>query len=113
MNSRCYLKRAHSPCFYHLLAYLIRMSTRAIASDRPGKLDSGGAEPLLEAGDRLSRDEFERRYQRMPHLKKAELDEGIVYQKKGAYRRNGVLEYLAWIMSEKQLIWWELREAEY
>src|SRR5438874_1891046 len=35
--------------------------------------------PLLEAGDRLSRDEFERRYERMPHLKKAELIEGIVY----------------------------------
>src|SRR5205809_566834 len=37
------------------------------------------AESLLEPGDRLSRDEFERRYERMPHLKKAELIEGIVY----------------------------------
>src|SRR5438045_7947439 len=35
--------------------------------------------PLLEPGDRLSRDEFERRYARMPNLKKAELIEGIVY----------------------------------
>ena len=35
--------------------------------------------PLLEAGDRLSRDEFERRYERMPHVKKAELVEGTVY----------------------------------
>ena len=39
----------------------------------------GQAEPLLEAGDRLSRDEFERRYERMTEVKKAELIEGIVY----------------------------------
>lgn len=35
--------------------------------------------PPLENGDRLSRVEFERRYHAMPHLKKAELIEGIVY----------------------------------
>jgi Uma2 family endonuclease len=34
---------------------------------------------LLENGDRLSRAEFERRYEAMPHLKKAELIEGVVY----------------------------------
>jgi len=33
----------------------------------------------LESGDRLTRTEFERRYQAMPHLKKAELIEGVVY----------------------------------
>jgi len=33
----------------------------------------------LENGDRLSRPEFERRYQTMPDLKKAELIEGVVY----------------------------------
>src|SRR5437868_14518803 len=33
----------------------------------------------LENGDRLTRAEFERRYEAMPHLKKAELVEGIVY----------------------------------
>jgi Uma2 family endonuclease len=33
----------------------------------------------LENGDRLSRQEFERRYQAMPELKKAELIEGVVY----------------------------------
>jgi len=33
----------------------------------------------LENGDRLTRSEFERRYRAMPHLKKAELIEGIVY----------------------------------
>lgn len=35
--------------------------------------------PPLENGDRLSRAEFERRYQAMPNVKKAELIEGIVY----------------------------------
>ncbi|MBD2606525.1 Uma2 family endonuclease [Scytonema hofmannii FACHB-248] len=35
--------------------------------------------PPLESGDRLSRHEFERRYTAMPHLKKAELIEGVVY----------------------------------
>lgn len=40
-----------------------------------------GAEqlPPLESGDRLSRAEFERRYEAMPHLKKAELINGVVY----------------------------------
>ncbi len=35
--------------------------------------------PPLEPGDRLTRAEFERRYEAMPGLKKAELIEGIVY----------------------------------
>jgi len=35
--------------------------------------------PPLVAGDRLSRDAFERRYTAMPGVKKAELVEGIVY----------------------------------
>lgn len=35
--------------------------------------------PPLENGDRLSRYEFERRYNAMPHLKKAELIEGLVH----------------------------------
>jgi Uma2 family endonuclease len=33
----------------------------------------------LESGDKLSREEFERRYMAMPHVKKAELIKGIVY----------------------------------
>ena len=36
-----------------------------------------------------------------------------LHQKKGAYRRNGMREYLAWITGEKRLVWWELREEEY
>ncbi|RLT32143.1 MAG: Uma2 family endonuclease [Chloroflexi bacterium] len=35
--------------------------------------------PPLESGDRLTRAEFERRYEAMPHLKKAELIKGVVY----------------------------------
>jgi Uma2 family endonuclease len=35
--------------------------------------------PYLESGDRLTRQEFERRYTAMPNVKKAELIEGIVY----------------------------------
>jgi hypothetical protein len=37
------------------------------------------AESILETGDRLTRDEFERRYSQLKHLKKAELIEGTVY----------------------------------
>jgi hypothetical protein len=35
--------------------------------------------PPLENGDRLTRDEFEQRYQAMPNVKKAELIERKVY----------------------------------
>jgi hypothetical protein len=34
---------------------------------------AGAPIPPLEPGDRLTRDEFERRYEAMPQLKKAEL----------------------------------------
>jgi Uma2 family endonuclease len=39
----------------------------------------GAALPPLESGDRLTRTEFERRYDAMPRLKKAELIEGVVF----------------------------------
>jgi Uma2 family endonuclease len=38
-----------------------------------------GAIPALESGDRLTRDEFERRYNAMPPRTKAELIQGVVY----------------------------------
>jgi hypothetical protein len=38
-----------------------------------------GKIPPLESGDRLTRFEFERRYMAMPHIRKAELIEGVVY----------------------------------
>jgi Uma2 family endonuclease len=44
----------------------------------------------MENGDRLTRDEFERRYETMPHLKKAELIEGVVYVPAALrYRKHG------------------------
>jgi Uma2 family endonuclease len=36
-----------------------------------------------------------------------------LHQKKGAYRRNGVREYLAWITGDQRLVWWELGEGDY
>lgn len=37
-----------------------------------------------------------------------------LHQKKGAYRRNGVREYLAWITGrDARIVWWELREGDY
>ncbi len=38
-----------------------------------------GPRPPLEAGDHLTRDEFERRYERRPDIRKAELVQGVVY----------------------------------
>jgi Uma2 family endonuclease len=50
-------------------------TTTAGVTDRPASQRI----PPLENGDRLTREEFERRYAAMPHLKKAELIEGVVY----------------------------------
>jgi Uma2 family endonuclease len=50
------------------------MSTEPLAASNPPR-----PIPPLENGDRLTRDEFERRYEAMPHIKKAELIEGVVY----------------------------------
>jgi Uma2 family endonuclease len=158
--------------------------------------------PPPENGDRPTRPEFERRYEAMPHVKKAELIEGIVYlpspvrqrqhsrphflimgwlghyvaatpgvdggdngtvrldldnepqpdaflrietsgssriseedyvegppelvvevasssdavdlhDKKQAYRRNGVQEYLVWLIRNRELRWFVLREGRY
>jgi Uma2 family endonuclease len=41
--------------------------------------DRAGAIPLLKEGDRLTRDEFERRFDAMPNLRRAELIEGVVH----------------------------------
>jgi Uma2 family endonuclease len=48
-----------------------------LALPEPGEHD--GVLPPLESGDRLTRDEFERRYTAMPSHTKAELIEGVVY----------------------------------
>ena len=58
------------------------MAVSTIPSTQPAEPTEppgNGAIPPLENGDRLTRDEFERRYDAMPDLKKAELIEGEVY----------------------------------
>jgi hypothetical protein len=61
------------------------MSQRTIASaptDEPA--------PPLEQGDRLTREEFERRYDAMANLKKAELIEGVVHMSSAVrFQRHG------------------------
>jgi Uma2 family endonuclease len=51
--------------------------------------------PMLENGDRLTSAEFERRYEAMPELKKAELIEGVVFLSspvsKGHSRAHSIL----------------------
>lgn len=58
-------------------------TTHAKTAEPPSRSPSppatAPAPPPLENGDRLNRVEFERRYDAMPELKKAELIEGIVY----------------------------------
>ena len=50
-----------------------------------------GRIPELCAGDRLTRDEFERRHEAMPQVKKAELIEGVVYMPSPvSHTRHGV-----------------------
>src|SRR5436853_2583584 len=54
--------------------------------------------PPLESGDRLTRYEFERRYNAMPHVKKAELVEGVVYMPSPVRASHGSAQgyILAW-----------------
>ncbi|NEP45854.1 MAG: Uma2 family endonuclease, partial [Okeania sp. SIO2H7] len=52
------------------------MTVRSLPKTLPKK---GKKLPPLENGDRLTRREFERRYEAMPEVKKAELIEGVVY----------------------------------
>ena len=49
------------------------LTTSAIPASAPRR------PPALETGDHLTRPEFERRYEAMPEVKKAELIEGVVY----------------------------------
>jgi len=53
--------------------------TSSAYKTRIGDIAPKNTVPALENGDRLTQAEFERRYDAMPHLKKAELIEGIVY----------------------------------
>lgn len=62
--------------------------------------------PPLEQGDRLTRAEFERRYNAMPDLKKAELIEGVVYMaaavkfEKHGHEHTHFGGWLAWYEAE-------------
>jgi Uma2 family endonuclease len=55
------------------------VATRSTQPIEPSTAPGHGAIPPLENGDRLTRAEFERRYDAMPNLKKAELIEGEVF----------------------------------
>ncbi len=67
----------------------------AVPSEEPT-----GRIPPLEPGDRLTRPEFERRYQAMPHIKKAELLEGTVYMPSPVRLKNhGIpqVHFITWL----------------
>lgn len=67
---------------------------------------SVSAVPPLEPGDRLTRDEFERRYAAMPSLKKAELIEGVVYMPSPVrVRRHGNphAQIVGWLINYQAL----------
>lgn len=55
------------------------MSTHSLGRSKADPADHVEGIPMLRNGDRLTADEFERRYDAMPELKKAELIEGVVY----------------------------------
>jgi Uma2 family endonuclease len=55
------------------------------------------APPPLESGDRLTRYEFERRYEAMPQIKKAELIEGVVYMASAVRNSHG--EARGWVIT--------------
>ena len=59
-----------------------------------------GRIPPLEPGDRLTRAEFERRYEAMPNLRKAELIEGVVYVSspvRADYHGAPQLSFITWL----------------
>ena len=76
---------------------------------KPSAAGGSTSRPLpLESGEFMHSREFLRRYERMPQVKKAELIEGVVYMgdlrdKRRAYCRNGVREYLVWLVAEAHL----------
>ena len=79
------------------------VSTMATTTVRPSEPAAPltQAIPPLENGDRLTRDEFERRYDAMPGLKKAELLEGVVYMPSPVrFRRHGSPHFnlIGWLM---------------
>ena len=89
-------------------------------ANKPSAAGSSPSRPLpLESGEFMHSREFLRRYERLPQVKKAELIEGVVYcmgdlrDKRRAYCRNGVREYLVWLVAEARLEWFCLEEDDY
>jgi Uma2 family endonuclease len=67
------------------------MATRSSQTDLFTPSEPASAPlPPLETGDVLTRAEFERRYEAMPWLKKAELIDGVVYVGSAVYDRHAV-----------------------
>ncbi len=65
-------------CYHYTMA--TQLLTRPLErTTNPHSVPMSAETPPLQAGDQLSRAEFERRYHAQPELKKAELLEGIVY----------------------------------
>jgi len=64
------------------------VSTPPVKPGEPSKAQLSSAIPPLENGDRLTRVEFERRYEAMPNQKKAELIEGEVYMPSPVQQRR-------------------------
>ena len=111
------------------------VSTSRTFPAAPTEAQCNGGIPALENGDRLTRAEFERRYEAMPGLKKAELIEGEddyiegapelvaevasssasydLGKKLNAYRRNGVREYVVWRVLDRQVDWFVNRDGRF
>lgn len=71
---------------------------------------------ILPAAGGQSRDSEEDYVEGAPELVAEIVASSVAYdlhQKKRVYRRNGVREYLVWLVEEGQIAWWELREGEY
>jgi Uma2 family endonuclease len=71
--------------------------TSRIDAPRSATLDD--SRPPLHSGDRLTRAEFERRYEAHPEIQKAELIEGVVYVSSPIYVRHGAphSDIMAWL----------------
>src|SRR5436190_2196815 len=86
--------------------------------------------PPLGAGDRLTRDEFLRRWEADPEIKNAELLHGVVYMSSpvsvehgvlegdlgtwlGVYESGKVPEYLAVLLYEQEIRWHILVDGKY
>ncbi len=78
--------------------------------------DGASAIPLLKDGDRLTRDEFERRFDAMPNLRKAELIEGVVHVPSPVRRRSHSAPHfnlIGWLFNDREIDWFVLREGRF